>query len=187
MCHHCSTNTKSEQEATQRFPHLKGLQLAHPVTSTKQFTINLLIEEDCYWDVVDLEDHIIKGNGPTAMGSKLGYVLSGPAGTATPRNTTANILHVATQLTSDPDLQRFWTVESLGTMPKDHSTKLFMELYMTNSIECLPSLMETIVLVSHGRNPALPTNFLTCARWTRYLACNSARTPPLVSGTPWIH
>ena len=79
------------------FPHLKGLKLAHPVTSTEQFTINLLIGADHYWDVVG--NHIIKGNGPTAMGSKLGYLLSGPLGEATPRNTTANILHVATQPT----------------------------------------------------------------------------------------
>ena len=38
--------------------HFKGLQLAHPVTCTEQFTINLLIVEDHYWDVV--EDYIIK-------------------------------------------------------------------------------------------------------------------------------
>lgn len=41
------------------FPHLRGLHLAQPVTSTEQFTINLLIGADHYWDVV--EDHIIKG------------------------------------------------------------------------------------------------------------------------------
>ena len=61
------------------FPHFKGLQLAHTITSIKQFTINLLIRADYYWDVV--EDHIIQGSGPTAMGSKLGYLLSGSVGT----------------------------------------------------------------------------------------------------------
>ena len=96
------------QRPLEDFPHLNRLQLAHPVTSTKQFTINLVIRADHYWDVI--EDYIIKGSGPTAMGSKLGYLLTGPVGTTTPRNTTANIIHVTTQPIPDPDLQRFWTV-----------------------------------------------------------------------------
>ena len=92
---HCRINTKpiaTKQELTD-FPRLKGLQLAHPVTSTELFSINLLIRADHYCDVV--EDHIIKENGPTTMGSKLIYLLSGPVEAATQRNTTANILHVA--------------------------------------------------------------------------------------------
>ena len=73
------------------------------------------------------------------MGLKLWYLLSGTVGAAIPKNTTTNILHVATQPIPHPDLQRFWTEESLGIMPKEHSTKPFSELYMTNSIECLPN------------------------------------------------
>ena len=118
------------------FLHLKWLPLAHLVTSTKQLTNNLLIGADHYWYVV--EDYIINCNGPTAMGSKLGYPLSGSVGAAIPRNTTANILHIASQPIPDPDLQRFWTVELLGIMPTDPSTKSFIELYMMNSIEHLP-------------------------------------------------
>ena len=159
------------------FPYLKGLQLAHPVTSTEQFTINLLIGADHYWDVV--EDYIIKGNGPTAMESKLGYLLSGPVGATTPRNTTTNILHVASQPIPDPDLQRFWTVESLGIMPKDHTTKSFMELYMTNSIERLPDGSYSARFPWKESHPALPTNFWTCARRTRSLARKLAKTPLL--------
>ena len=36
----------------------------------------MLIGVDHYWDIV--EDDIIRGNGPTAMSYKLGYLLSGP-------------------------------------------------------------------------------------------------------------
>jgi len=57
-------------------PHLKGLPLAHPVTAAENFEISLLIGADYYWDLVG--DHIIRGAGPTAMSSKLGYLLSGP-------------------------------------------------------------------------------------------------------------
>ena len=139
------------------FPHLKGLHLAHPVTSTEQFVINLLIGADHYWDVV--EDHIIKGNGPTAMGSKLGYFLSGPMGTTTQENTTANILHVATTPIPDPDLQRFWSVESLGTVPKDDTANTFLKHYIKNNVKRLPDGSYSARFPWKYSHPALPTNF----------------------------
>jgi len=58
-----------------KLPYLKGLPLAHPVTSNKNFSISLLIGADHYWDIA--EDTVIRGNGPTAVGSKLSYLLSG--------------------------------------------------------------------------------------------------------------
>jgi hypothetical protein len=61
-------------------PYLRQLKLAHPVTSNENFEISLLIGIDYYWDLV--ENHIIRGNGPTAMQLKLGYLLSGPIRTA---------------------------------------------------------------------------------------------------------
>jgi hypothetical protein len=64
-------------------PHLRGLKLAHPETGEKTFTISMLIGADFFWDVV--EDQVIRGNGPTAVKSKIGYLLSGPIRTQTPR------------------------------------------------------------------------------------------------------
>ena len=161
------------------FPHLKGLHLAHPVTSTEQFVINLLIGADHYWDVV--EDHIIKGNGPTAMGSKLGYLLSGPMGTTTQENTTANILHVATTPIPDPDLQRFWSVESLGTVPKDDTANTFLKHYIKNNVKRLPNGSYSACFPWKDSHPALPTNFSMCARRTRSLTRKLGNTPPLLS------
>ena len=57
-------------------PHLCGLKLAHPVSAGNLLNINILIGADHYWDIVG--DKIIRGNGPTAMESKLGYLISGP-------------------------------------------------------------------------------------------------------------
>ena len=140
------------------FPHRKGLHLAHPVTSTEQFVdINLLIGADHYWDVV--EDHIIKGNGPTAMGSKLGYLLSGPMGTTTQENTTTNILHVTTTPIPDPDLQRFWSVESLGTVPKDDTANTILKRYIKNNVKRLPNGSYSARFPWNNSHPALPTNF----------------------------
>jgi len=59
-----------------KLPHLQNLQMAHPVNSTEKFQISLLIGVDYYWEIVG--NHIVRGTGPTAMESKLGYLLSGP-------------------------------------------------------------------------------------------------------------
>ena len=48
--------------------------VAHPVTSNNTFTISLLIGTDYYWKFV--QDTIIRGDGPIAQESKLGYLLS---------------------------------------------------------------------------------------------------------------
>ena len=171
------------------FPHLKRLHLAHHLTSTEQFVISLLIGTDHYWDVV--EDHIIKGNGPTAMGSKLGYLLSGPMGTTTLENTTANILHVATMPIPDPVLQRFWSVESLGIVPKDDTANTFLK-----HVKRLPDGSYSARFPWKVTHPALPTNFSKCACRTRSLTRKLGNTPPLLSKyheilkrarASWIH
>ena len=63
----------------QNILHLKGLQLAHPVTDNENFEISVLIGADYYWSFV--EDHVIHGSGPTAVQFKLRYLLSGPLST----------------------------------------------------------------------------------------------------------
>ena len=74
---HIATSLQNSfQACVKNIPHLQGLVLAHPITREEKFEISLLIGADHYWDFI--EDHIIRGNGPTAMQSKLGYLLSGP-------------------------------------------------------------------------------------------------------------
>jgi len=65
----------------------------------------LLIGADHYWDVV--EDKIVRGKGPTAMQSKLGYLLSGSTTIYGKHDVAVSVLHVATQYTPDNDLERF--------------------------------------------------------------------------------
>ena len=59
-----------------KLPHLSGLKLANPVNTTDKFDISLLVGVDHYWEIIG--NHIVRGNGPTTMQSKLGYLLSGP-------------------------------------------------------------------------------------------------------------
>ena len=90
----------------QTLPHLKGLKLAHPITDEDPFQIDLLIGPDHYWNVV--EDHIIRGPGPTAAKSKIGYLLSGLVPTTNQSTRVrASILHVMTSHEQDEfDLER---------------------------------------------------------------------------------
>jgi hypothetical protein len=59
-----------------RLPHLRHLKLAHPNPSDQPFDIQILIGADYYWDFI--LGHVVRGKGPTAVKSKLGYLLSGP-------------------------------------------------------------------------------------------------------------
>ena len=161
-----------------RFPYLTGLRLAHPVTSSGQFTISLLIGADHYWDVV--LDHIVRGNGPTAMQSKLGYLLSGPMRTTAPQR-TSTMFHVAAQSVPEADLQQFWSVESLGISPRDESANTFLEQYITNSIEQLPDGSYSARFPWKDSHPSLPTNLSTCVHRTKALARKLAQTPALLS------
>ena len=76
-----------------KLPYLRNLPLAHPVLSSDSFKISLLIGTDHYWDIV--EDHIVHGQRPTAMSSKLGYLLSGPLPVDQTTSVT-NTFHVST-------------------------------------------------------------------------------------------
>lgn len=77
----------------QDLPHLKNLNLAHPVTSDENFAVFLLIAADHYWELV--KDEVIRGQGRTAVASKLGYLISGPLKTNTtqPSATVVDLLN----------------------------------------------------------------------------------------------
>ena len=65
---------------------------------------------DFYWDLVG--DHIIRGDEPTAMSSKLGYLLSGPGLLPCLPSAAVNILHVASEHEQEEqNLLRFWQVQ----------------------------------------------------------------------------
>ena len=45
-------------------PYLQGLRLANSVTADQDFIVSILIGTDYYWSFV--QDHIVRGEGPTA-------------------------------------------------------------------------------------------------------------------------
>lgn len=60
------------------YEHLSGLELAYSGDVTAILEIDLLIGSDHYWKLVT--SRVVKGTGgPTAIETRLGWVLSGPA------------------------------------------------------------------------------------------------------------
>ena len=59
-----------------QLPYLKDLFLNHAISDNNNIHISMLIGTDTYWSIV--QETVIRGPGPTAVESKLGYLLSGP-------------------------------------------------------------------------------------------------------------
>ena len=95
---------RNRQRMVTTLPYLRGLKLAHPLTDDESFNISLLIGADKYWEIVG--NQVIRGNGPTAVQSKVGYLLSGPLPATSA--TTDFIMNVITSPPDTYDLERFW-------------------------------------------------------------------------------
>ena len=67
-------------------PHLTVLKRAHLIMADESFDVSLLIGADHYWNL--REDYVIRRPGPTALTSKLGYLLSGPLQTSSGASST---------------------------------------------------------------------------------------------------
>ncbi|XP_063446844.1 uncharacterized protein LOC134726374 [Mytilus trossulus] len=98
------------------FQHLNGLKLAHPALQDEDFDISVLVGADYYWDIVG--DRVIRGSGPTAVQSKVGYLLSGPIQLNTNSNnqSTSSIMNILTpHRLEECERHKFWEIESIGT------------------------------------------------------------------------
>ena len=119
--------------ALDNVPHLRGLDLVHPITNVKNFHISLLIGTDHYWSFV--QDHIVRGEGPTAQKSKLGYLLSGPLPSSS-NQLSSVLLQINSTISQpqDPDLQYFWSVETIATNADDQHDTEFLQSYQSTHI-----------------------------------------------------
>lgn len=159
-------------------PHLRNLQLAHPLTDEREFNISLLVGADHYWDIVG--NHVVRGHGPTAVESKLGYLLSGPMQPA-PHLPATNVMMITYSSCTDFDLERFWNLESVGVSLTEEATKdNVLELYLTS---CLTRANDGAYVARFPwkpTHPVLPTNMAIAERRTRHLVKRLAMTPELL-------
>ena len=162
------------------FSYLQGLKLAHPITNEENFQISVLIGADFYWTFV--EDHIIRGEGPTAQQSKLGYLLSGPVPQMPLQ--LSNALHVVTMsiTTENPNLDRFWSLEETGTTLNDSQGKdsTFLCHYQSTCISQAPDGTYTAKFPWRPNRPHLPSNFNICQKRTKALIGRLAESPALL-------
>lgn len=163
----------------QQVPHLKGLQLAHPITENENFEISVLIGADHYWSFV--QDHVIRGDGPTAVQSKLGYLLSGPLSSCS-QNSTASLFHVSMlSIKEVPNMERFWNVEAAGVTPSEEDPgKQFLRSYIQSSITCQPDGSYSLRFPWKENHPPLPSNYYVCERRMRSLVRRLAHTPDVL-------
>jgi hypothetical protein len=109
---------------TTNYAHLDGLDLADFNHEESDDSIDVLVGADHYWDLVTGD--VVKGeDGPTAINSKLRWLLSGPAeSSSSDESTTSNLIltqndpHFTNPSTKDSKLadspSRFWETESIG-------------------------------------------------------------------------
>ena len=109
--------------------HLRGLKLADYSTGEDDIMVDILVGSDQYWQLVS--GKVVRGDdGPTAIQTKLGWVLSGPTNGAVQNDqqqnnlVTMHVLKTATKPVDitieslDGSLQRFWDLKSLGVRPR---------------------------------------------------------------------
>ena len=160
-------------------PHLKGLKLANPVTNSDEFLVSVLIGADFYWSFV--QDNIIRGNGPTAQQSRLGYLLSGPLPLSTKQLPASILLQFATTAdNTETDLQQLWLIEAIGTESNQPSSN-FLKSYQSHNISQLPNGTYSVKFPWKENKPHLPTNFTICQRRTKTLLTKLRLTPDLLN------
>ena len=109
---------------SQLINYLQGLELADN-DQEDQSPIEVLIGSDCYWTIVTGQT-IIGEQGPVALNSKLGWLLSGPLHSRSEGVMTHSHVIIHGGLTDSmmdgskdflvSALQRFWNIESLGIL-----------------------------------------------------------------------
>ena len=116
--------------------YLRGLKLAHKVKKHDSFEISLLVGAYHYGDIVN--DYIVRGNDPTAVKSKIGYMLSVLTyGTKTNTSKTSMFNVLISDKVEEYNLERFWNLDSIGIKSRevDEDDNAYIKVYQDRSIE----------------------------------------------------
>ncbi|XP_074649042.1 uncharacterized protein LOC141904356 [Tubulanus polymorphus] len=152
--------------AVTNHPYLRNLPLA-PYVNTSNYEINLLIGADYYWSIV--ENEVVRGAGPTAVSSKLGFLLSGPINL----NANTSVLHTTCLLNTIHSndefskLSNYWDLEVIGIKETIKSETMNFETYRDNYLKRDTSGKYIANLPWKEDYPPLPTNFDICTARTR--------------------
>ena len=118
-----SVNGQKVKFVKSNYPFLKNLKLADE--GLLKENIDLLIEAAFYWDIVD--GSVKRGNSvaQVALGSKLGWLLSGPVTKHNASSLTTqvenNALHIKTINLEQGKTDNFWKLDLLGIQENELS------------------------------------------------------------------
>lgn len=153
-------------------PQFSGLELADWADCDSLLEVDVLVGADLYWSLVTGAVSQVQG-GPTALHTKLGWVLSGPlpVGNLKSRTTsllTTHVLRVDTQVDAlDSSLKAFWELESLGIQPDEKSP-----CESSLSVPILKNGRYEVSLPWKQFHPSLPDNYaLSHRRLLNLLKC----------------
>lgn len=107
-----------------------------------------------------MEDDIIRGNGITAIKSKLGYLLSGPVYGTKLHSIDSSMMNVmVSHKLEEQDLEKFWQIEAIGTEKIDEELPMqdFQLSYEKNSIQFHDNRYH-VKLPWKENHPTLPLN-----------------------------
>ena len=148
------------------YEHLSGLELADSGGITGELEIDILIGSDHYWRLVT--GRVLRGvSGPTAVETRLGWVLSGPVEEAPPETMMINFVATHTthslrvdtfteQESLDAGLRRFWELDSLGILKNVYEK-------FTQQISLKQGRYE-VHLPWKESHPPLPDNYELCRK-----------------------
>ena len=116
------------------------------------------------------------------MQSKLGYLLSGPI---TPPQTVDKIFqvfHTVVQPIEENDINKFWDVESTGTLSATELScnNQFLTTYLKSSVTCQQDGSYIVKFPWKDKHPPLPSNRHVCEKRARSLAHKLSNTPNLL-------
>ena len=151
------------------YQHLSDFELADSGDGTTELEVDMLIGSDYYWRLVT--GRVVRGpKGPTAVETRLGWVLSGPVEGEVQDETVVNFVTtrsthslrvdgITEQESLESSLQRFWDLETLGIL-KDE-TSVYKKF--TQQIALKQGRYE-VHLPWKESHPYLPDNYELCCK-----------------------
>ena len=159
-----------------------GLRLADYCAEGETLNVDILVGSDYYWNLVT--GHTIRGTqGPTAIHTKLGWVLSGPVCRGDPGSQQSSNLvetHVLKCATDEVpyeglqgELKKFWDLESLGIkIPSIHEEFLEKLTYRGDHYQ--------VNLPWKATHPPLPDNYELSQRRLSSLLSRLRKEPDIL-------
>ena len=171
------------KQAARNYPHLSSLKLADDCHGDAE--VDMLIGADRYWNFVT--GGVVRGEiGPTAIHTKIGWVLSGPINdkalqptVSTNLNTTHVLKCEVTNHTNcqtlNTKLEKFWDLESIGIVPNENSVYDTFEQRIT-----FDGKKYEVNLPWRESHPILHDNYEVCDRRLKSLLTRLTKEPEIL-------